>query len=92
LDIAQISAAKETNMMKMGRSMVVGVALLAALASSGVAADGSRTGSLDCDHACKIEIITGKQDGFAVYQNVSYVLFATDTYVSSGPGEIGFTR
>jgi hypothetical protein len=79
-------------MRKMARVMVAGGGLLFVHAIGSVTADGSRTESLDGDHACKIEIITGKSDGVAHYQTVSFVLYDTGMYVAVVPGAIGLTR
>jgi hypothetical protein len=102
LDTEQMLVAKGKDMLKMARiskmarMTVAGGALLSALAIGNVAADGNRSGLLDCDHACKVEIITGKTDGYADYQMLGYILVDpsahVSSYVATGPGEIGFTR
>ena len=81
-----------TRTTKTVRTVLATGALLTALVAGNVKADENETGLLDCDHACKVETIAGKRDGFADYQVVIFVLYDTNMYVSSGPGEIGFTR
>jgi hypothetical protein len=85
-----------TRTTKTVRTVLATGALLTALVAGTVKADGYETGLLDCDHTCKVETIAGKRDGFADLQMVRIILIDTSTtvstYVSGGPGEIGFTR
>jgi hypothetical protein len=81
-----------TRFSKTVRTALVTGSLLAALAFGSVSANGNEVGLTECDHGCRIAIISGQSEELAQFQVVDVETADISAYVANGPGEIGYTR
>ena len=81
----------KARVLKMSRSAVMAIALLAALAFGGGAASNN-IGLTECD-APGCAIATNSNDGVADFQITDVApVNGWGAYVSAGPADVGFTR
>lgn len=77
---------------KLVRTGIVAASLSIAFAVGGVMAQEDARGLLECDHACKVETLTGADRPQARYQTFDTPRPSISALISEGPGHIGFTR
>ena len=77
---------------KIIRTSLTAALILATLTITNATASDSISGLTECDHGCMIEILSGQHEEIATYQLNDVEVRNVRSYISNGPGELGFMR